>query len=304
MTNNFAYTASGSPGPRLLGALIAARKAFKPIIRSHTGQIQSRTYKYADLADTMEATLPALHENGVTVVQYPEVRLVGDSVLFGVVTVLVHAESCEHWAGFVPIPGWDELTPQEMGSAMTYARRYAYSSMLFVASEDDDDGGAASAGREEARSQRPPQQQQRAAGGNNKPQCPQCGQAKSVIRSKFEDADWVCYDRIGGCGHKWFVQGPRADAARGTAPSAPAGTQAQKADPSLIAKVKALASELGLNAVTLQPILRECAPTAPLDAHGRIRSDVLTAGEAAIVLQRLQVELQRRGTHEPEEPPF
>ena len=39
----------------------------------------------------------------------------------------------------------------------------------------------------------------------NIPTCPSCGKSSSIIKSKYEDADFVCFGKKGGCGHKWFV---------------------------------------------------------------------------------------------------
>jgi hypothetical protein len=56
------------------------------------------------------------------------------------------------------MPITDKLTPQAMGSAITYARRYALSAIVGIAPDDDDDGNAASVtpARQEAPTPPPP----------------------------------------------------------------------------------------------------------------------------------------------------
>jgi hypothetical protein len=90
--------------------------------------------KYADLAGVREATLPVLNKHGFAVVQ---TTVFQDGVLL-LKTELAH-KSGEWRESFYPIaPG----TPQQQGSALTYARRYSWSAITGIASEEDDDGNA------------------------------------------------------------------------------------------------------------------------------------------------------------------
>jgi hypothetical protein len=86
-------------------------------------------------------------------------------------------------------------TPQAIGSATTYARRYSLSAVLGMASEADDDGAAASgAPAETSRRQ-------------SLPPCPACSKTDSVIVGKAEyGGGMVCFAKKGGCGHKWQPQ--------------------------------------------------------------------------------------------------
>lgn len=95
--------------------------------------------KYADLASVWEACRKALTENGLSVIQFT--KIVGDDRLTVLVTRLLHV-SGEAVEGELPLPAGKNM--QEMGSALTYARRYGLSAMVGVAPEDDD-GNAASA---------------------------------------------------------------------------------------------------------------------------------------------------------------
>lgn len=91
---------------------------------------------YADLGSIMEVCKNPLNDNGILVLQPVGHDELGEYVE----TVLVH-ESGEFLSDRMKInPG---TKPQEQGSAITYARRYALQSMLFIPAEDDD-GNAAS----------------------------------------------------------------------------------------------------------------------------------------------------------------
>ena len=94
--------------------------------------------KYADLAECINAAKKVLAENGLAIIQTTEINESGGVVL---VTMLSH--STGQWIkGYYPIAP-TKGDPQAYGSAMTYARRYAYCAIIGLASEDDD-GNAAS----------------------------------------------------------------------------------------------------------------------------------------------------------------
>lgn len=94
---------------------------------------------YADLASVWDACRKALSSNELAVIQS---SIVKDSGEIMVRTVLAHS-SGEFIEGFLPVMVGDKATAQQMGSAITYARRYALAAMVGVAPEDDD-GNAAS----------------------------------------------------------------------------------------------------------------------------------------------------------------
>lgn len=85
--------------------------------------------KYADLNAIREAVIPALNDNGITVLQ----TINGDKLD----TVLLH-ESGEFIASSINIVIVKQNDPQAYGSAISYARRYSLQSMLCVGAEDDD----------------------------------------------------------------------------------------------------------------------------------------------------------------------
>lgn len=95
--------------------------------------------QYADLASVWEACRAALSKNGLSVIQTPDVT--ADGVFL--YTTLAHS-SGEWIRGVMPVRPVQD-TPQGLGSALTYARRYSLAAMVGVAPEDDD-GNAASEG--------------------------------------------------------------------------------------------------------------------------------------------------------------
>jgi hypothetical protein len=94
--------------------------------------------KYATLASVWEAIRKPLTANGLSVTQILETEPGGVAVR----TMLLHA-SGQWLASRYVMPVGERLTPQAMGSAITYARRYALSAIVGIAPDDDDDGNSA-----------------------------------------------------------------------------------------------------------------------------------------------------------------
>ena len=92
--------------------------------------------RYADLAAVLDAIRKPLADNGLSVTQTTEIREGG----FVLVTTLRHASG--QWvASDYPLPV--AAKPQELGSALTYARRYSLSALACIAADDDDDAEGA-----------------------------------------------------------------------------------------------------------------------------------------------------------------
>ena len=92
--------------------------------------------KYADLAEVINCAKDALHNNGLSISQFP----IAEDNRAGVKTMLMHV-SGEYLCDTLLLP-CAKQDPQGAGSAITYARRYAYQSVLGIPSEDDDGNGA------------------------------------------------------------------------------------------------------------------------------------------------------------------
>lgn len=138
------------------GALAKAQAAMKPAVKD----AQNPHFKssYADLASVWEACRTHLTANAIAVVQSPE----ADGKRVSVTTLLTHG-SGEWLQGTLVMTARDD-SPQSIGSAITYGRRYGLASMVGVAPDDDDDGNAAqgrpqqAAPRRDARDDAPPRQ--------------------------------------------------------------------------------------------------------------------------------------------------
>lgn len=111
--------------------------------------------KYSDLPAVREATIKALTDHGLAILQGTDVADDGRLTLR---TRLMH-ESGEWIESSYPLPT-DLNKPQAMGSALTYARRYTWASICGIAADEDDDAhGAQDAGQQRAKAQQQPRQQ-------------------------------------------------------------------------------------------------------------------------------------------------
>ena len=193
---------------KLAEALAIAQGQFEFAKKNATNpHLKSR---YADLASCYEASRAVLSKCGLAVVQLPGRREDGTTTLM---TVLLHASG--EWLGEEAGVKLAQETPQTVGSALTYLRRYAYSSALGLATEDDD-GAAASAAQPSRRDDRPaerpapqPVEQRHAApaevpssSDRNDPSCPICqGQMWDNRKRKAEGSmsskapDFKCRDK-------------------------------------------------------------------------------------------------------------
>jgi hypothetical protein len=99
--------------------------------------------RYADLASVWDACRGPLSDNGLAVVQLTE----SDDAGVYVSTTLAHSSG--QWIRSRLRLTPKDSTPQGMGSAITYGRRYALAAIVGVAQVDDD--GNAASGREGVR---------------------------------------------------------------------------------------------------------------------------------------------------------
>jgi len=101
--------------------------------------------KYADLAACWDACRQPLSENGLSVIQVPE----SDETGVTVVTVLAHSSG--QWIRSSLHMKPKDTTPQGVGSAITYARRYALAAFVGLAQVDDDGNAASGKGKSDPR---------------------------------------------------------------------------------------------------------------------------------------------------------
>ncbi len=137
---------SGSAQHPAHASLVAALAAAQGEMRAADLDRTNPAFKsrYATLASIMDAIRAPLARHGLaithTLASQPGGVVVGTALLFG-----------EERLGteiLMPLP--QNATPQAVGSAITYGRRYGVSALLAVVADDDDDGEAVSAPMREA----------------------------------------------------------------------------------------------------------------------------------------------------------
>ncbi len=125
----------------LATALVAFQSEMPTVTKGKKASVPTKTggsysYTYADLADVTAAGIPVLGKHGLSFTSRPRRCDGGDYELEG---VLMHT-SGETSTGSLPLHG---RTPQELGSALTYARRYLFGCLTGIVTDDDDDAQAA-----------------------------------------------------------------------------------------------------------------------------------------------------------------
>lgn len=128
------------PPLRLYGAILRAQAKIETVRKN--GENPHFKSRYATLDEVWETVRKAVNEAGLIVFCTIE-KAEGERVM---VTHLVEAGSGEEISCAFPIAAAAN-TPQAIGSAMTYARRYTLSALLEIVTGDgaDDDGEAATA---------------------------------------------------------------------------------------------------------------------------------------------------------------
>lgn len=119
----------------LAHAIVQAQKAMKPAVKDCSNPFFKS--KYADLS-SVRAALAPFTDAGIAITQSP-MESAGEQVILD--TQLTHTSG--QWMRSrltMPVAKND---PQGMGSALTYARRYALGCMTGLVTEEDDDGNAA-----------------------------------------------------------------------------------------------------------------------------------------------------------------
>lgn len=130
----------------------ALAKAQGAIVAAEKGELNPHfKRRYADLADVWAACRKPLSDNGLAVLQIPSI----DQTFVVVRTILSHS-SGQFFASTMAATAQLQ-SPQQIGSVVTYLRRYALSAMVGVAPKGDDDDGGGDTGDKEP----PPQNDRR-----------------------------------------------------------------------------------------------------------------------------------------------
>lgn len=106
---------------------IAGKKETNPFFKS----------KYADLAEIIRVSRPALTKNGLAVMQ----QIIDNDGATFLNTILTHSSGQWIKSTLRILPTKSDI--QSLGSCITYNRRYAYAALLAIGVADEDDDGEA-----------------------------------------------------------------------------------------------------------------------------------------------------------------
>ena len=117
-----------------------------------TRQGSNYKFRYADLSACMEASREGLKANGLAVVQ-----MIDNDRL---ITLLTH-KSGQWFQSVISIRNANNLAYQDLGSAITYLKRYSFCAILGIVADDDDDANRACGNQAVFSEPKQPQQQGR-----------------------------------------------------------------------------------------------------------------------------------------------
>lgn len=144
---------------KIAPAIVAAQADMPAVPKQTKGQVGNQVRYYADFSTVVEAVQPILAKHGLAFVQLPIDTDRQNHV--GLTTRIVHTSGEWIEASFaMPSQG---NGAQGIGSALSYAKRYALMAAFGLATEDDDGAGASAP---------PPRQQQAPRQSAPKPAAP------------------------------------------------------------------------------------------------------------------------------------
>lgn len=118
----------------LMTAIQEVQQNVPVIKRNSSGQVGSRSYKYADINDVWTAIKAQLKVNNLVISQTPEIAPQSGHVF---TTMIYHVKSGEWIQSSMPLI-LQRDDPQGVGSSITYFRRYMIMSMLGLTSDEYD----------------------------------------------------------------------------------------------------------------------------------------------------------------------
>lgn len=170
----------------LNAALAAAQGEFPPIPKDKTVKTASYEFSYASLDTIIDKCRPALAKNGLAIVQLLEDTGTGPALR----TELRHASGASVGSSF-PLTRVPE-SPQQLGSLLTYLRRYALTALLGVAAEEDDDGAHAAQPAAPAKTAAKPRMVTAAQHGKIAALIKSLDEAQTAAPAEYASADsWV-----------------------------------------------------------------------------------------------------------------
>lgn len=128
----------------LAAALSIVQQHITPVVKDRTNPHFRNNY--ATLAAIMESVRPLLAGHGLSIVQgggSPVSNNDGNVIGIAVETMLLHS-SGEYITSAIVLPV-ERPSPQTIGSAITYGRRYGVAAVLALTTEEDDDANHATA---------------------------------------------------------------------------------------------------------------------------------------------------------------
>jgi hypothetical protein len=185
--------------PNLVTALSAVQGEMPTVQKAETANVRTKTggayqYRYASLADIHTAVLPILAKHGLAWITMPTLRTEGHRYVL--LCELAHtsgeSRTCE-----MPLP--EACSAQDLGSAITYARRYSLCAIVGIAPDEDDDGAAAPASTVAAPQQQRPAPQDHAPAARTRRQPTKkttaAAQPQDIVKIldtalKTTDRDW------------------------------------------------------------------------------------------------------------------
>src|SRR3979409_2705066 len=115
--------------------LVNPEKSLVAKIRNGRPGEGERSFRYASLASGLDIVRKTLGQHEIATVQTTAIDK--DAGVVNLTTMLAHASGewiASDWPG---CPLGETANPQRMGSALTYARRYALFTLVGIAGEDD-----------------------------------------------------------------------------------------------------------------------------------------------------------------------
>lgn len=127
-------------GGSLAAALVKAWADIPSVVKDRENSHFRNSYATYDAI--VQATRPVLAKHGLAMMQLPGIDPDGRAI---VRNTLVHKSGEVMDLGAIAVPAKDKSDPQKFGSAVTYAKRYAWCAALAVPTGDDDDANGAAA---------------------------------------------------------------------------------------------------------------------------------------------------------------
>lgn len=110
-------------------------------VTDETAQAGNRTYKYLNLATILKTIKPVFEKHGLALSQRVTFDNTGERQVIGTVETIIFDDEEQMVACSYPF--FVTGDPQQVGSAITYARRYSLYAVLGIFPDKDDDGAYA-----------------------------------------------------------------------------------------------------------------------------------------------------------------